>query len=294
MMSNAPTEHAHLNSTGDPWDPVGGALLVFFNCLWFLWLSFWEVFPSCSWCEIVSSKHSGWFISSGAFLILGSWPLMQIFGLDLKIARYSIAIYGLGSLMVVVVLLTIKQQPNDYYSLVTAFGYAAFWSMLLLASIWWARDARDGRALTAALAGSTAVAALLIFVYLGFSTTLVASNATEIAAKRPYCIQVVASYKGGYKPALSYYDLSRKRMWAHIDGIHSFHGVLMVRELEKTDYFNWSYRNSRFEPVSSDLVHRLRLSVTCHPSHDFVGTLPWLPISPTSVGPATYTDPSKS
>ncbi|MPY74243.1 MAG: hypothetical protein GEU87_08270 [Alphaproteobacteria bacterium] len=101
---------------------------------------------------------------------------------------------------------------------------------------------------------------------------LVAQRAEEIAAGRPYCIQV-ADVKTRYQSADTLLHLSgltmRSSPWQ--PGIQH-HAILRTSQSYDAQLFHWSYRKLTFVPNIG--VQYLRL--TCTPQESFVRKLPWI------------------
>lgn len=277
MASNA-SGHVDLAGDADPWDPIGGALLIFFLHVFFLIGSFLEVFPSCSWCEVISDDYQHWLVASGAFLIVGAWPILFIIGFPAKFLRCTLLAYALVAIAIVLAAYYLDYHFWNADRIIRVFAFAAFWAIALAASLGWVQESRDGMVLTAAVVGAFAMGALLIGGYLVWSAGHVAANAGRLADRHPYCIQVVASYRGGYRAVVSNYDLTRRRMVAIVDGIHSFHAILVVKEPDGViRLFNWSYRRSNFDPIDAEKVRDLRIVPACEPTAYFASRLPWIP-----------------
>jgi hypothetical protein len=110
----------------------------------------------------------------------------------------------------------------------------------------------------------------LTILIVGFTAMLllVAQRAEEIAAGRPYCIQV-ADAKTRYATADKLLNLSGLTMKA--PGIQH-HAVLQIGQNHKTELLYWSYRKITFVPG----VNIQRPRSECTPQLGFVWTLPWI------------------
>lgn len=124
---------------------------------------------------------------------------------------------------------------------------------------------------------SGAVAAcLMTWSYLNIG--LVIWQSAELAGDRAYCLQIPGSL-GKYEEVENVFELNGLSMQSLEDdhGLHlTFHAVLVIQGDQEVEWYNWSYRQVRFTPISKGTVQNPVLGMSepfCKPQPHFVRNL---------------------
>jgi hypothetical protein len=128
------------------------------------------------------------------------------------------------------------------------------------------------------IAGGTLLGLLLwSFANIG----IVVWRAEAKADGRPYCLQVQGHAHGRYRPVSSLFDLRGLKMQTWFTGggsdefQYSFHAVLALEAGNKTEWFNWSYWQQDFVPISVRSFRALHLDrSSCETQAAFLRKLP--------------------
>ena len=116
----------------------------------------------------------------------------------------------------------------------------------------------------------------------------VAVQAHSISDGKPYCIATTDAVKAGsggtgdrdYGAIRSLEALRGVRLYTDRTGYKDtsrwyFHGLLVVGQNEKLEYWNWSPRRLSFERVTSPRVFVSEVTNACAPVEAFLSRLPW-------------------
>jgi hypothetical protein len=116
---------------------------------------------------------------------------------------------------------------------------------------------------------------------------IVMSRAEAIAGNRPYCIQYASQTDAfAYEVARTLFDLSALKMQSRImaGGSRAYyfqqHGLLVVQDVGKLSFFNWSYFREDFLDQVNDLKNGYQPKVFCTPEQHYAKHLPiwWRPV----------------
>lgn len=109
---------------------------------------------------------------------------------------------------------------------------------------------------------------------------LVSVRAAVLAGSNPYCLQVPVDYLGREQAVTHFGQLSGLRMQTprtngggSTDYQFSFHSVLVVRNGTENQFYNWSYHEIDFVPVSKRAQRGITLTADCKPIPGFLYTL---------------------
>lgn len=120
----------------------------------------------------------------------------------------------------------------------------------------------------------------LVFAVAISASSLLAIFATAASASRvsqgdPYCI----GHHDRAEPIASWTELRGLYFFTIESGFKYssswyFHGAMIVKRAESLQYFNWSPRNLRFEPLGREADLIFRVEGICEPRDAFLGSLP--------------------
>lgn len=109
---------------------------------------------------------------------------------------------------------------------------------------------------------------------------LVGIRAAALAGSNPYCLQVPVDHLGHAQAVTRFSQLSGLRMQTPItngggstDYQFAFHAVLVVRNGTENRFYNWSYHEIDFVPVSKRAERGIALMADCTPIPGFLYTL---------------------
>lgn len=123
------------------------------------------------------------------------------------------------------------------------------------------------------------LAGLITWSYMNIG--IVAWSTTNTAADKPYCLQIPFNQSNDYREAASLFDFRglamQARQWKDIT--LGFHAVLVVKNGDKFSWYNWSYRQLQFTPISWEDLHSGVFGMSepsCKLQLYFIRTLPFI------------------
>jgi hypothetical protein len=248
--------------------------VVFYNLVW-------AIYPSCSWCKLQPSIV--WFLLAICFapILIVLWSLLpyQRSHAYIWVHRALIAHAVACGAVVVLSWVGLTEAIHGFLGTLalTADGLVIGLSPPRVAP----KRVLSFYARSVAL-GVTAT--IFVLITWSFSNALLVSGqATALANGRPYCLQVASNGVGRYTEVKSLHGLSGLRMQTPFtngggssDFQFAFHGVLVIEDSAALQYFNWSYRQARFETISEKTLRALYLlRPSCTPRQRFAEQLAW-------------------